>query len=183
MFTISKDSPAYYITSVTHNRLPVFKIDALKLVVCSALNEVRTSASLLLFAYVVMLDHLHLLVGSSKDPSDVLRFVNGITSRRVIDYLKKENFERSLNKLSSAQGTRQHKYSLWDHHPNLKRVTDESVFMQKVHYIHQNPVRAGLVERAEDYRWSSIRCWLKCPAENEPLVMDVNQIKWKSRKA
>ena len=130
-----------------------------------------------------MPDHFHLLIGTSKKPSEALRYVNGITSRRVIDYLKEGGFDRSLEKLRRSEGERQHRYSLWDHHPNLKRVTDEGVFMQKVHYIHQNPVRAGLVERAEDYRWSSIRCWNKCPREDEPLLMDISAIKWKSRKA
>ena len=104
MFSISKDTPAYYITSVTNNRLPVFRTPKMKDVMCAALNEARTSANLLLFAYVVMIDHYHLLLGSTKDPSDVLRFVNGISSRRVIDYLKQGNFEESLNKLSREQG-------------------------------------------------------------------------------
>jgi hypothetical protein len=36
------------------------------------------------------------------------------------------------------------------------------VLLQKVRYIHQNPVRAGLVARPEDYRWSSARCWKGC---------------------
>jgi REP element-mobilizing transposase RayT len=183
MFSISKDTPAYYITSVTNNRLPVFRTPKMKGVMCAALNEARTSAHLLLFAYVVMPDHYHLLLGSSKDPSIVLRFVNGISSRRIIDYLKQGNFEESLKKLSREQGTRQHKYSLWDHHPNLKRITDEGVFMQKVHYIHNNPVRAGLVECAEDYLWSSVRCWNKSLREDEPLLMNITDIRWKSRKA
>jgi hypothetical protein len=38
-----------------------------------------------------------------------------------------------------------------------KDATSEAAFMQRVNYIHQNPVRAGLVARAEDYRWSSAR--------------------------
>ena len=155
----------------------------MKEVMCSALGEARTSANFLLFAYVVMPDHYHLLLGSSRDPSEVLRFVNGISSRRVIDFLKQQNFHESLSKLSREQVTRRHTYSLWDHHPNLKRVTDEGVFMQKVHYIHNNPVRAGLVERAEDYLWSSVRCWNRCPREDEPLLMDIMEIRWKSRKA
>jgi putative transposase len=51
--------------------------------------------------------------------------------------------------------------------------------MQKVNYIHLNPVRAGLVERAEDYRWSSARCWLRRTAEDEPLRMDLEKIDWR----
>ena len=39
-------------------------------------------------------------------------------------------------------------YSLVDHHSNVMLLTSESVFMQRVNYIHQNPVRAGLVARA-----------------------------------
>lgn len=71
---------------------------------CGALNEARTSANLLLFAYVVMPDHYHLLLGSSRDPSDVLRFVNGISSRRVIGYLKEET-SKSLNQAQARAGT------------------------------------------------------------------------------
>ena len=48
--------------------------------------------------------------------------------------------------------------------------------MQKVNYIHLNPVRAGLVERVIDSRWSSARIWQRCPMENEPLMVDVDRI-------
>jgi REP element-mobilizing transposase RayT len=123
MFVISKDSPAYYITSVTNSRLPVFQTSKLKDLVCSAIGEVRKSANILLFAYVIMPDHFHLLIGTAREPSEALRYVNGITSRRIIDYLKNGGFEQSLQKLRRTEAERQHKYSLWDHHPNLKRVT------------------------------------------------------------
>jgi putative transposase len=50
--------------------------------------------------------------------------------------------------------------------------------MQKVNYINLNPVRAGLVERAIDYRWSSARYWQRCETEDEPLKVDLDQINW-----
>jgi hypothetical protein len=43
MTFISINSPAYYLTSVAKNRLPVFRLDSLKTVTCAALNEARTS--------------------------------------------------------------------------------------------------------------------------------------------
>ena len=46
--------------------------------------------------------------------------------------------------------------------------------MQKVNYIHQNPVRAELVKRAEDDEWSSARIWKRCALENEPLMVDTD---------
>jgi putative transposase len=178
VFRISKDSPAYYISSVARDRLPVFRKDRLKEVICDALNEARQSASLLIFAYVVMPDHIHALLGSDKKPSEVLRYVNGISARRVINFLKESGYESSLEKLRRDSRERDYKYSLWDHHPNIKSISAEATFMEKVHYIHMNPVRAGLVERPEDYRFSSIRWWQRKPSEDEPLLMDLAQILW-----
>ncbi len=178
MFPISKDSPVYYITSVAHDRLPVFQTTRLKQVLCNALNEARASANLLIFAYVIMPDHLHALVGSERKPSEVLRYINGIAGRRVIDFLKESHYDSSLEKLRHATGLREHKYSLWNHHPNVKLITTENGLMEKANYIHMNPVRAGLVERPEDYLWSSIRYWLGKPLEDEPLSVDIDQLTW-----
>ncbi len=49
MHTISKDTPALYITSVANDRLPVFRTDAIKAVTCEALNEARKSAGFSLY--------------------------------------------------------------------------------------------------------------------------------------
>ncbi len=53
------------------------------------------------------------------------------------------------------------------------------MFMQKVNYIHLNLVRAGLVERAIDYRWSSARIWQGCATDDEPLRVDIDRIAWR----
>ena len=54
MFSPSPDTPAYYLTSVTKDRLQVFRRDLLAAVACEALNEARTSGKFLLFAYVII---------------------------------------------------------------------------------------------------------------------------------
>jgi len=179
MNCISPNSPAYYLTSVTKDRLPVFRLDEMKSVVCCALNEARTSGKFLILAYVVMPDHLHIISDGEKKAAVVLRFINGIVSRRIIDYLKHEGHESSLKKLRHASYRRDHQYSLWDHHPNVRLLTSESMLMQRVHYTHRNPLRLGLVERAEDYRYSSVRIWMRAPLDDEPLMVDVGEIKWR----
>ncbi len=179
MFRISNDTPAYYLTSVAKDRLPVFRQPALRELVCKALDEARRSADLLLFAYVVMPDHLHAVLGSELKPSKIVQYVNGIIARRVIDYLKDQGYLTSLAKLAHADRGRGYRYSLWDHHSNMKRLAHEDVFIQKVNYLHQNPVRAGLVEQAQEYRWSSARCWARNPLEDEPLLVDMDKIYWR----
>jgi len=178
---ISRDSPCYYLTSVAKDRLPIFQTDRIKEIVCRAFGEARNSAGILIFAYVVMPDHVHLITDGSRKPSDVLRFLNGISARRVIGYLKEKDFQSSLDKLRQEIKPRQYKHSLWEHHSDAFLLTSEATFMQKVNYIHQNPVRAGLAERAEDYLFSSTRIWRKLPLENEPLKVDVDKIDWRSK--
>ena len=129
---ISKDNPFYYLTSVANNRLPVFRTDKIKEIVANALDEARKSGGILIFAYVLMLDHYHLITDGSRKPSEVLRYTNGITARRTIDYLKENNFTSSLEKLKQETKKREYKYSLWEHHPNAFSLNNEATFMQKV---------------------------------------------------
>ena len=179
MFQVSITTPAHYLTSVAHNRLPVFQSNKLKEVVCGALNEARDSAGILILAYVIMPDHIHLITGG-RSISESLRFTNGITAKRVIDYLKEQNFESSLAKLRIQVRERKHKHSLFQRHPNAFEIFGEDTMMQKVNYVHLNPVRAGLVEHADDYLYSSARQWHRKSIENEPLITDHHQIKWRS---
>jgi putative transposase len=176
--TISRDTPCLSITSVARDRLRVFGKNALKDVACAALDEARHSGGFAIFVYVLLPEHLHVITDGARKPSDTLRFINGIVSHRVIGYLKQNNFT-SLAKLRDAKKARGHEYSLWDGHSNVLLITSEVVFMQRVNYIHQNPVRAGLVKRAEDYRWSSARCWRGEPREDEPLIVDLEKLIWR----
>ena len=177
--TISKDHPCLFVTAVAKNRLPVFRTNAIKTITCNAIDEARVSCGFLLLAYVIMPDHVHLVTDSPRKPSTVLQFVKGIVSRRVLGYLKEMNYEASLGKLEHVDWKRNHRYSLWQHDSDVFSIVSESAFLQKVNYIHQNPVRAKLVERPGDYFWSSVRLWQKCPRENEPLTVDINKIVWR----
>ncbi len=178
-FQISQDSQALYITVVTKNRLPVFKTDQTKAVLCRALNEARTSAGFLLFAYVIMIDHMHVLTSRPTTTSNVLRVLKGLTARRVIDYLKESYYLDSLAKLEHQEQDRNHRYSLWQKEKNVLPIFSEGMFMEKLNYIHQNPVRGRLVDRATDYRWSSARIWQGCPLGDEPLLVDKDLINWR----
>ena len=179
MHIISRDSPCYLLTSVAKDRLQVFRTDELKEIACKALDEARNSGKFALYAYVIMPDHLHVITDSTRSSADTLRFINGIMSHRVIAHLKEKGYESSLQKLRQETKRRHYQYSLWDHHPNVRLLLTEKMLMERVHYLHQNPVRAGLVERVEDYRYSSVRCWEEKPLEDEPLLMDLDRIKWR----
>jgi REP element-mobilizing transposase RayT len=178
-YRISIDTPSLFITAVGKDRLPIFRTEELKRITAEAITEARLSCGFLLFAYVFMPDHVHFLTDAPRKPSEVLQYIKGIVARRVIGHLKTLNCETSLQKLQHEDWKRNHRYSLWQHDSDIFSVTSESKFMEKVNYIHMNPVRAGLVERPEDYKWSSARWWAGRPTEDEPLKVDLEKIIWR----
>jgi putative transposase len=149
MHSISRDHPCFYLTSVARDRLSAFRTDEIKLITCKALDEARKSGGFSLYAYVLMLDHLHVITDSARSSSDTLRFINGIISRRIIDYLKEGGYQSSLLKLRQQSKAQNYRYSLWNHHPNIRLLMTESMLMEHVNYTHQNRVRPGLAEQAE----------------------------------
>jgi putative transposase len=179
MHRISRDTPALYLTAVAKDRLPVFRTHAIKRVTCAAPGEARKSGKFSIYSYVIMPNHLHAITDTALKPSKILQYINGIISRRVIDHLKEHGHNASLRKLQRESGARGHKYSLWEHHSHALPIFSESMLMQKLNYIHRNPVRAELVESAEDYRWSSVRIWKRRPLEDEPLMVDIDRISWR----
>lgn len=179
MFRISRTTPAFYFTAVAHKRLPIFRTDKLKQVVCDAFDEVRRRHKILILAYVIMPDHVHLLVYGDRRMEDVLRLLNGVSARRVIQYLKDNGFDNSLFKLRGETRERNHKHSVWQHHSDSLEIFCEGTFRQKVEYINMNPVRAGLVDDPMEYEFSSARLWAGRPNETEPLLTDHSQIDWR----
>ena len=130
--TISRDSPCHFITSVAKDRLPIFQTARFKDLACLAIAEACASGEFALFAYVVMHDHYHAITDGAGKPSETLRYLNGIMSRRIIGELKERNSHASLAKLRHGKRMNNYQHSLWDHHANLFLLTSESVFMQRL---------------------------------------------------
>ena len=66
-----------------------------------------------------------------------------LTARRVIDYLKANSYFDSLAKLQHQEQDRNYRYSLWQTEKNVLPIFSQAMFMEKLNYIHQNPVRAS----------------------------------------
>ena len=88
-------------------------------------------------AYVVMSNHVHLLVTPRTDPSRFLKSLKGFAARQA-------------NRVLGRTGEPFWQAESYDH---WVRNAEEHARIQR--YIEQNPVKAGFVQRAEDYRWSS----------------------------
>lgn len=102
-----------------------------------ALERVRGSYKLYVYGYVVMLEHVHLLIGEPQlsTLADAIKSLKQGVSRR----------------LSGDAG------HFWQRRYYDFNVRDYGQFVEKLRYIHRNPVDRGLCERPEDWEWSSFR--------------------------
>jgi putative transposase len=116
-------------------RYPLFTNDTSRQVFEIALERVRRSFRMRIYGYVVMPEHIHLLVSEPERDTlaDALKSLKQGVSRRLI-------------------GDADH---FWQKRYYDFNVRNHEQFLKRLHYIHWNPVRAGLCERPEDWPWSS----------------------------
>jgi len=166
----------HFITCSCYRRLPLFAAQRTRDIFLRILSEVRDRYDFGLLGYVVMPEHVHLLITEPNvgDPSVIMKVLKQRVSRAV-----------RQRKKSAATG----QLRLWEDHA-LKRYAhfwqrrfyDFNVWSvrkknEKMNYMHFNPVKRGLVERPTDWEWSSCRFYAK--GERGPCPPNP---KWEYRK-
>jgi len=133
----------------------------------------RANKSLHLFAFVVMPNHIH-LIAAAEDLHAVMRDFKRYTSRTIHERLVQDQRETILEWLQrAAQRARRERgeFSFWQDGFHPQAIYSRSVFEQKLRYLHENPVRKGLVDAPEDWRYSSAGWY--AGRESAGLAMDV----------
>ena len=161
----------YYITTVVYNRLPIFTTASYAIAVIDSLNFYRYKHQYKLLGYVIMPDHLHLLIWlpGTSTISEIMRDLKKFTAVRIIRQAEVENRQEWLTAFTQAgtkTGRSQNKVwqdSFWD-----KIIFSDKILRQKLNYIHRNPVRARLVETVDAYPYSSYRNYLE---DDDSLIL------------
>jgi putative transposase len=126
---------SHFVTFSCYHHRPLFTTEASRRVFELALERVRRTFHLRVYSYVVMLDHVHMLVSEPQQQTlaDALKSLKQGVSRRLI-------------------GDAGH---FWQKRYYDFNVRNYEQFVEKLRYIHRNPVKAGLCTRPEDWEWSS----------------------------
>ena len=126
---------------------------------CEALDEARAECGFPLWAYVIMPEHVHLLVYPGDAPEKMPRFLQAVkepVARKAIRHLK-ANAPEWLARITVREGARV-RHRFWQPGGGYDRnITSTQALRAAIEYIHANPVRRGLVARAADWEWSSAR--------------------------
>lgn len=111
-----------------------------------------------IYAYILMENHLH-LIASSKELSKEIGIFKSFTARKIIDYLKERNAKDILKLLNfyKLKHRLDRDYQLWQEGSNPKQINNEKMMIQKIEYIHFNPVKRGYIDEPVHWRYSSAR--------------------------
>ncbi len=131
----------HHVVQRGHNRNIVFADDDDYSYYLDTLREWSQILPVKVYAWCLMTNHVHLLL----DPGDDIKSI-GLLMKRLAG-----RQTRYINKREHRTG------SLWDGRYKMSIVDSDQYFLQCCRYIERNPVKAKMVSRPENYRWSSYR--------------------------
>jgi len=172
---ITNQNNLHFITPTIVGWMDVFTRKIYKDIVIDSLKFCIENKGLSVHSYVIMSNHLHLIVSADEGftLSDIIRDFKRHTSKQIISEIltnSKESRQEWMTKLMKYYAkfnSNNKEYQLWqrDNHP-IELMSTKWV-KARIDYIHLNPIRAGLVDRAEDYLYSSARYYIN---GEEPLL-------------
>jgi putative transposase len=167
-YVIKDKEGIYYLTSTVVAWVDVFTRQAYRDIIIESLNFCIEKKHLHLHAYVIMSNHFHWIISSDQGFSvdGLVRDIKQFTSKEITNAIanneKESRREWMLNTFKFAGATHHDNdiYKFWQRGNHAEPLLTNDFIEQKINYIHMNPVRAGIVEKPEDYLYSSARNYL-----------------------
>jgi putative transposase len=174
LFRSREKNLVHYVTCVTYQRVPVFRNDQICSLFIEALSETRTKDPFKLVGYVLMPDHFHLLTNPiALDITRIIGKLKGRSASKILKHLRTESETNTLKRLalprtlSSGQT-----HAVWMKDFSSIDIWSHKFLRQKLHYIHMNPVRAGLCDHPAKWRWCSYHAYLPHKPASVPIEVD-----------
>ena len=161
--TITDKEGLYFLTSTVVDWVDVFTRPVYRYIIIDSLKYCINEKGLELYSWVIMSNHIHLVAASKKgfDLSDTMRDFKKHTSKQIIAAILSEiesKKEWMMNRFEYA-GKNDNKikyYKFWQDGNEAKPIYNFEFLKQKIDYIHNNPVKAEIVEYPEQYKFSSV---------------------------
>ena len=165
-YIIRDQAKAHFITMTVVDWIDVFSRKIYRDIVVDSLNYCIKNKGMILYGYVIMSNHIHMIIQSEDEKlSELIRDFKKFTAKTVLDQIQAENESRKewmLERFKKATETHQRNknYQFWQLNNHPEEVYSERFLWSKLDYIHLNPVRAGIVEKASHYTYSSAQNYI-----------------------
>ena len=163
-YKIRNQAATHFITFAVTEWVDVFTRKDYRDIVLDSLNFCQAEKGLLLHCWCIMSNHLHLIISArNKNLSDILRDFKKFTSKQLIAAI--QNNQRESRKDWMLRIFREHgesnsrnkEYQFWRQDNQPMELYSAAFTFQKINYVHSNPVEAGIVDKPEEYLYSSAR--------------------------
>jgi putative transposase len=161
-YKVGEDAIPHFVTFTVVGWIDIFSREIYKEKLLESLRFCIKEKGLTVHTWIIMTNHVHLIIRSNRNKiADIVRDIKKYTSRQIIDIIvqnsKESRKEWMLNIFSFVgKGNNNNKnYQFWqqDYHP-VELSTNEKL-AQRLVYLHENPVRSGLVWETWHYKYSS----------------------------
>ncbi len=163
-YVITDKEAMYFISFATIGWVDVFSRKEYKNIVIDSLKYCHAQKGLIIYAWCIMSNHVHLIISAKKNNvSDVLGDFKKYTSKQIIKAIidnpaeSRKEWMISMFKAAGNTNSRNTYYQFWQQDNQPKIILTPSFAAQKLNYIHYNPVESGIVEKAEEYIYSSAK--------------------------
>lgn len=160
-YVIRDQTKAHFITATVVDWVDVFSRKIYRDSVVDCLNFCIKNKGMIVYGYVIMSNHIHLVIQSSDEKlSDLLRDFKKFTAKTILEKIQtgpesRREWMLERFKLATESHSRNKNYQFWQYGNHAEEIYTAKFMWSKLDYIHMNPVRAGIVEKASDYIYSS----------------------------
>jgi len=132
----------------------LLKPDKYKQIILDSLRFLVEQKRIKVYGFVIMINHIHVIwhIQPEHKRENVQRDFLKYTAQQIKSNLEKHHPNVLPSFLVNAKDR---KYQIWERNPLSIDIWSREVLWQKLHYMHQNPVRAGVCQWPQEYYWSS----------------------------
>jgi REP element-mobilizing transposase RayT len=153
----------YFVTYAVVDWVDVFTSDVYRGIFIDSLNWSVKNKGLVVYAWVLMTNHVHLIVSRKGENrlEDIFRDIKKFTSLKIVHEIKqntKESRKEWMLRIFGENGelnSQIEKYQFWQHGNYPIELDNNKIMEQKLTYLHNNPVEAGFVTEAHHWKYSS----------------------------
>lgn len=154
----------YFVTFTVINWIDVFTRNVYRDVLLDSWHYCIKEKGLIVYAWCIMTNHVHMIISSKgNELSSIMRDMKSYTSTTIWKLIT-ESMEESrkdwmleMMKQRGKQNSNNNDFQFWQQHNHPILLDSNYLMEQKLDYIHENPVKAGFVEKPKDYLYSSAR--------------------------
>ncbi len=179
-FKATEPEGIYFVTLTIAGWIDVFTREEQKNVLIESLEFCQKNNGLEIYAYCIMTNHLHMICKAIGKPElpDIIRDLKKFTSKKIIQIIQEEPESRREWMLGYFEDACKHlkkerKYKVWKDGYHAELLYTRKFLLQKLNYIHHNPVRAGIVEQPEHYLYGSARNYAGLEDKLEVVLIDI----------